>query len=526
MAAPFQSLPPSPAELSIERNRKRIRDKIEQGGLYEFVRFFWPVVEPGVQFADDWHIRLICNHLEAVSRGEIDRLIINQPPGTSKSSIVSVMYPVWDWLMYNPGDRYMFATFDESLAVRDSEKSRNLVNSTMFRILFGDLCNHRPGTCSHRSVVHAKHDKSKDRSDTLGVWYNTAGGFRFSTTVQSKATGWHAHKQVVDDPTKPQDVLGGSSNDTRNALNRVITWFSGTMATRKADPRRFARIVVMQRLHDGDLCGHLLRTQPGEWVHVFLPMEFVPEKRYVSRWGSDPRTVAGELLCPKRFDAKAVAELKRDMGPILYECQCNQNPVIPGGNIVKDEWIGEHDWDSRELELRGAIGVQSWDSSFKDLASSDWVAGHVWYYLPSDDCFYLTEVRNDQWNIIETMANIEAMTQANPGIMTKLIEDKANGPAIITMLGLKVGGLTPVTPLGSKEARLIACTPAFAAGRVKVRRGQPWTQRVREELTRFPKYTTDDNVDATTQALGWFLQNGSASWLKYMGEQFKYGLAA
>lgn len=522
MAAPNQT-DLSGRELEIEKNRQRIRNSIAAGGFYAFVKFFWPIVEPGAPFADGWHIELICKHLEAVSRGEIDRLIITQPPGTSKSSIVSVMWPVWDWLECHAEDRYMFATFDESLAVRDSEKSRNLVNSTMFRLLFGDLCNHRPGTCSHKRVIHAKHDKSKDRSDTLGVWYNAAGGLRFSTTVQSKATGWHAHKQVVDDPLKPQDVLGGSGADTRNALNRVVTWFSGTMATRKADPKRFARVVVMQRLHDGDLVGHLLRTQPGEWVNLFLPMEFVPEKAYRSRWGNDPRTVAGELLCPSRFDAPAVAALKRDMGPILYECQCQQNPTIPGGNIVKDEWIGEHDWDSRELELRGAIGIHSWDCSFKDLASSDWVAGHVWYYLPDDDCFYLTEVRNDQWDILATMANIEAARNSHPGIVNTLIEDKANGPAIITLMEGQVAGLVPVTPLGSKEARLIACTPAFAAGRVKVRRGMPWTQRVREELTRFPRYTTDDNVDAATQALGWFLQNGSASWIKYMGQQYRYG---
>lgn len=511
---------------AVEVNREKMRRRLERGGFYEFVKFFWSTVEPGVPFADGWHIKLICDHLEAVSRGEISKLIINQPPGTSKSSIVSVMFPVWDWLMKSPGDRYMFATFDESLAVRDSEKSRNLVNSTMFRILFGDLCGHRPGTCRHRTVIHSRHDKSKDRSDTLGVWYNTAGGMRFSTTVRSKATGWHSHKQIVDDPLKPQDVLGGSGADTRNALNQVVTWFAGTMANRRADPKRFFRIVVMQRLHDGDLCGHLLRTQPGEWVHLFLPMEFIPEKRYVSRWGSDPRTVAGELLCPARFDAVAVADLKRDMGPILYECQCQQNPSIPGGNIIKDEWIGEHDLSSQELELMGGIGVCSWDCSFKDLASCDWVAGHVWYYLPSDDCFYLTEVRNDQWNIIETMANVETLAKTHPGIVTKLIEDKANGPAILTMLQLQLTGLTPVTPMGSKEARVIACTPAFAAGRVKIRRGQPWTQRVRDELTKFPKYTTDDNVDAATQALGWFLQNGSASWLKYMGELFKFGMGA
>jgi len=524
VSAPFSAH--SAEAIQREKNRERIRRRIVSEGFYSFVKFFWSTVEPGVPFSDGWHIKLICDHLEAVSRGEIEGLIINQPPGTSKSSIVSVMYPVFDWLCHHSGDRFMFATFDESLAVRDSEKSRNLVNSTLFRILFGDQCGHEPGTCKHPRVIHSRHDKSKDRSDTLGVWYNADGGLRFSTTIQSKATGWHAHKQIVDDPLKPQDVLGGSGVDARNALNRVTNWFAGTMATRKADPKRFYRIIVMQRLHDGDLAGYLLKSQPGEWVHVNLPMEFIPEKRCDTKWGRDPRTEAGELLCPARFDAKAVAILKRDMGPLLYSAQCQQEPVPPGGGIIQDTWIGYHEWDSQELERRGAVGVHSWDCSFKDLASSDWVAGHVWYYLPSDDSFYLTEVRNDQWNILATMANIEAAVKAHPSIFTTLIEDKANGPAIVTLLSNSVVGMAAVTPKGSKEARLMACTPAFAAGRVKIRKGQPWTQRVVDELVRFPRFTTDDNVDACTQALGYFLQSGSASWLKYMGELFTYQHAA
>ena len=510
------------AARAIEQNRLKVRQSILAGGLYAFVKFFWSTVEPCAPFVDGWHIELICAHLEAVSRGEIDNLIVNQPPGTSKSSVISVIYPVWDWLVFAPWDRFMVAGFDESLQTRDSEKSRNLVNSNLFRILFGDLCGHRPGSCSHPSVIHSRHDKSRDRSDTLGVWYNAAGGLRFSTTVQSKAVGWHAHKQIIDDPTKPQEVLGGSGADARNALNRAITWFSGTMATRKSDPKNFRRIVVMQRLHDGDLCGHLLRTQPGDWVYLFLPMEFDPDRAYKSRWGNDPRKERGELLCPGRFDAIAVAQLKRDMGPLLYQCQCNQVPTIPGGNIIKDEWLGEHEYSSLELERMGGQGVISWDCSFKDLASSDWVSGQVWYWLPSDDCFYLTDVRNGQWDILATMANIEAQCKAHPMLMKRLIEDKANGPAIITLLaGL---GLEPVTPLGSKDARLMACTPAFASGRVKLRKGMPWTQRVKDELTRFPKFTTDDNVDAATQALGYFLQSQSATWVKYMGIQFKYGI--
>lgn len=508
---------------AIEKDRETVRRFVMRMGLHEFVKLAWPHVEPGVPFVDGPHIELVCKHLEAVSDGRCRNLIINIPPGMSKSIIVSVIYPVWHWLRHYSGDRFMFATFDESLAVRDSEKSRNLVNSTWFRTLFGDLCGHRPGTCNHPTVVHAKHDKSRDRSDTHGVWYNAHGGLRFSTTVRSKATGWHSHIQIIDDPLKPMDVLGGSGADTRNALNTVITWFSGTMATRKADPKRFSRIVVMQRLHDGDLAGYLMKTQPGEWVVLSLPMEYDPARHCKTPFGEDWRTEPGELLCPARFDAAAVAELKRDMGPILYSAQCQQEPIPPAGGLIHDDWIDYHDETPESLELMGCIGVQSWDCSFKNLATSDPIAGHLIYYNPADDTFYLADVVNDQMTFVQTIAAIEHWNRIYPLIATRLIESKANGTAVINALENTVPGLVSVDPgSNSKESRVIACTPVFAAKRFKVRRGMPWTERVRLELTRFPRYTTDDNVDAIAQALGWFLQTGSGAWLRYFGQIYTF----
>jgi len=508
---------------ALERDREKIRRFVQRMGLYAFFALVWPIVEPGVPFVGGPHIELICAHLEAVSRGECRNLIINIPPGMSKSTLVSVVYPVWHWLRYVCGDRFMFATFDETLSTRDSEKSRNLVNSTWFRILFGDLCGHRPGSCKHPRVIHAKHDKSRDRADTHGVWYNAGGGLRFSTTVRSKATGWHCHIQIIDDPLKPHDVLGGSGADTRNALNQVTTWFSGTMATRKADPKRFARVVVMQRLHDGDLCGFLEKTQKGEWVILSLPMEYDPERHCKTPFGEDWRKVKGELLCPERFDATAVEQLKRDMGPILYSAQCQQQPVPPSGGVISDDWIEWHDYTPEELEQMGCMGVQSWDCTFKSLATSDYVAGHLIYYNPSDDCYYLADVVNDHLSFVQTLAAIENWNTRYPGVGSRLIENKANGTAVLNALQNTVVGLIGVDPgNASKESRVIACTPVFAAKRFKLRRGMAWSERVRLELTRFPRYTSDDNVDAIAQALGWFLQNGSAAWLRYFGQMYSF----
>ncbi len=171
--------------------------------------------------------------------------------------------------------------------------------------------------------------------------------------------------------------------------------------------------------------------------------------------------------------------------------------------------------------MLGAFGAQSWDCAFKDTVKSDDVAGHLWYYLPSDGCFYLTDVVDGQMSFVATLGAVESFAKCFPTVSTRIIEDKANGPAILSVLGQSLG-LTACTPLGSKESRLVACTPVLAAHRVKIRRGQPWTEKVRNQLTHFPRALRDDHVDATTQALLWFANQGGESWLRFMGQQVQY----
>lgn len=500
------------AALRLEESRRETQRRlIARGGLHEFLRQSWPHIIPA-PFVDGKHIGEVCHHLEAVSRGECRRLVINQPPGTSKSIAVSVVWPIWDWLT-RPDRRFMFASFDESLAFRDSTMSRNLFTSTWFRQLYGDLCGHGPG-CRHPNVTHSRTVKSADASDTMRVWYNSHGGFRYSTTPESGALGWHAHIQVSDDPTKPQAVLAGGK-DSQNALQRTMTWWSGTMATRRADPNDFSRVVIMQRIHENDLAGEMLRE--GGWTHLNLPMEFVPETACVTRWGGDWRTEAGELLCPERFSRAVVEQMKtREMGPYIYSAQCQQMPIPPGGGIIQQIWLIEEEFTIEKLREAGALFIQSWDCAFKGLADSDFVVGQLWAWLPGLDQFYLCDEVRDQLDFPSTLKAIEAFSLAHPySTSTILVEDKANGPAVISVLKDKFPGMTPVTPLGSKEARVHACTPLFASLRVRVMRGARWLENWRLELTRFPRWRYDDCVDATTQAL-LHLNQGDKGWNYWM----------
>jgi predicted phage terminase large subunit-like protein len=131
-------------------------------------------------------------------------------------------------------------------------------------------------------------------------------------------------------------------------------------------------------------------------------------------------------------------------------------------------------------------------------------------------------VLNEKLSFVATLAAVESWHKRDPAISDKLIEDKANGPAVMSALETAIPGIIPVTPLGSKESRVIACTPVFARKGLYLRRGQGWTEEAFNQLTRFPKYGADDIVDVITQALGYFLQNSGGAWLRYMGEQYKF----
>lgn len=454
------------------------RELVRRGGLRKFVELAWSIVESS-QFVAGWHIDEICAHLEAISRGGIRRLVINVPPGMSKSLITSVFWPAWDWLV-RPERKWMFATFDADLARRDALRCRELVTSDWFRARWGD-----------RVAIYDGAEKQR----TMGVYHTTRGGLRFSTSVVAgKATGWHAHIQVVDDPTKPKDVRAGGDK-ARDALDRTRDWWQQTMASRKADPKDFARVIIMQRLHEDDLSGHVLRE--GGWEHLRLPMHYEADAPCVTSVGGDRRTEERELLCPDRFDEAAVAETEREMGPQTTAAQLQQRPAPAKGLIFERDWLA-HEYS--ELPA-GALYVQSWDCAFKDLDSSDYVVGQVWAH--SGARFYLVDQVRAKMSFPATCQAIRDLSKKWPKATAKLVEDKANGTAVIAHLEKELSGLVAVEPEGGKVARANAVAPLFAAGNVFVPQLTKcaWIGDWREEMAKFPMGRYDDAVDATTQAL-------------------------
>lgn len=489
------------------------RELIKRKGLLAFVKRAWPSVVPS-EFVPGWHIEEICTHLEAVTRGDCRRIVVNVPPGSSKSSVASVMWPAWDWISH-PARRWMVATFDSALANRDAMACRRLVRDGWFAERWG------------QSVAI---DGSGDVQETQGVWSTTGGGRRVSVTVAGRGTGWHGDIQLIDDPTKPKDMVG-DPDKARAALERTWAWWTGTMASRRTGSD-FARVIIMQRLHESDLVGRILENDTEhEWVHLMLPMRFEPERACKTQWGGDRRTRPYELLCPARWDEAAVKEIERDMGSQVAAAQLQQRPAPAGGNVFRREWFKVR-WLHKDNPKWARLSVAerefyvvlppqltevlSTDCSFKDTAGADYVAMHAWGTTAAK--YYLLDRIHDRLGLPETVRCLQALAARRPRARGKLIEDKANGPAVEQMLRDKMAGLIMVEPDGGKIARWNAVTPLCEAGDVILPDESecPWIGEVVEEIVSVPFARNDDDADAMAQALRYLHDRSPEKYIEAM----------
>jgi predicted phage terminase large subunit-like protein len=497
---------------------------VEKGGLHGFTEVAWPQVQKAAPFLDNWHVGEICAHLEAVSAGEFRNLIINIPPGCSKSTTVAVLWPAWEWAEVDPARQYIFGTYSSTLSRRDAIRHRNLVGSKWFRRRW-------PGV----SIPY-----QNTRSATN--FQNNKGGRRISTSVKGGIIGEHGNTIVVDDPLRPLDGEGRRAV-LGTELDGCIDWWGGTLSTRQANPRTTRRVIIMQRLNVRDLAGHVLEEEgEEEWVHLRLPMEFESRypcvtrpirKRYLEddateddptprfEIGGDPRTEEGELIWPEHYDRKAVDTLKRRLGPRGTAAQLQQRPSALEGAIFKAYWIQYWGYPgSRYAELPERLRlIQSWDMTFKGKPTGgqkrSWVCGQVWGARGAD--MFLLDQERGQWELVEQLQALARLTRRWPKAHRKLIEDAANGAAVVSAAKRKVAGLKLVPTGGGSEARAQAAA-TFFEGPEEFEPGNvwlphptiaPWVPDYVAELLAFPNGANDDQVDSTTHAVV-YLGGGAA----------------
>nr|WP_027685071.1 phage terminase large subunit [Rhizobium leguminosarum] len=455
----------------IAKDAERIRARCQT--LAGFVREAWHVLEPRAQYVHGWHIDAICQHLEAVTDGRINRLLINVPPGSSKSLLVSVMWQAWEWGPRGLSSmRYLTTSFNDGPVKRDTRKCRDLMLSDWYRSLWPEVELNRTGETS---------------------FSNTKTGTREGVPFGS-LTSQRGDRLVIDDPH--------STETAESAADRLATTrkFREGAQNRLNDQERSAIVVIMQRLHEEDVSG-VIHEVGMEYVHLMLPMEFEIERACSTEIGfHDPRKVDGELLDPVRFGPEAVAKLKRDMGSYAYAGQYQQRPAPRSGGMFQ-----RGDFEIVDAVPAGARRCRAWDfaaSADKPGKQPDWTVGLKMAYV--NDIFYVEHVERGRWKPGEVETTLKnTASQDGTDVLIRMPQDpgaagKADAATKVKLLAGYSVNVQTVT--GEKATRAKPASAQSEAGNIKLMRGA-WNKEFLDEVCSFPNAQFDDQVDAFADAL-------------------------
>ncbi len=393
------------------------------------------------------------------------RIVVNAPPRHGKSMGTSLWLPAW-YLGLHPDHRVILASHGDRFATKWGRAVRQRFEDD-------------PDVLT---IV------SQDRS-AANDWYTTEGGGMLSVGVGGSVTGEGAQLTIIDDPVKSwEEALSPTKRE------RLVDWFNATLYTRSEPGGSI--VVNMTRWHEADLSGYLLDEHEDDWEHIRLPA--LAEEN--DPLGREP----GEALCPERFPVDALQQIRSAMSEYLFAGLYQQRPAPLEGGIVKRDWFRR--WT--DLPDRWDDSCQSWDLTFK-AGGSSYVVGQVWLRSGSD--FYLVDQVRDRLDFPQTIAAIQRLSAAHPGVATKIVEEAANGHAVLATLRDKIPGLVGVRPDGSKEARLFAVSGLVEAGNVYIpaRAVAPWSEDFIEEAVNFPHGANDDQVDAMTMALARLSRRGA-----------------
>lgn len=495
--------------------------------LKGFTKVFWPVVEPGRPLVEGWCLDAIDDHLTAVSKGQIRKLLMNVPPGCMKSLKTGVFWPAFEWgPLQMPWLRYICASYNADLTVRDNRRCRMILDSPRYRELYGTegLTQEELDKPSNRHRFSISGDQ-----DAKIKFENTHRGWKIATSVKGGVVGERGDRFIIDDPHNIKSVESMAEREG------TLQWFTEIVPSRVNDPDKATFIIIMQRVHERDISGLVLAKELG-YEHLCLPMEWEkdhPHRSSTSIGFVDPREkegVEGALLWPERYPESAVEELKQSLrawgGGYAEAGQLQQRPAPRGGGMFPRVWWRFYDAGNRGYHLASrpngcsdspAVPLPSRfdqllisvDAAFKANESGSRVSilvigvfGPFRYVIENvtkhmtfkQTCDTLATFSQDGRSLTGGLLSIHRADRV-------LIEDKANGPAIIDTLREKISGIIPVSPEGGKEARGNAIAPSVESGHVLLPDGAPWLEDFISEFASFPVGARDDQVDSLSQAM-------------------------
>lgn len=457
--------------------------------LTSFIHRSFRELNPATPFALNWHIEKIAEKLEGCRRGDIKRLAISLPPRNAKSICASIAFPAW-LLGHHPNKHIICASYGQDLANKLAEDSRRVMKSAWYEAIFGKRLSSRQAVDDFKTIQQ---------------------GSRMATSVGGVLTGRGADFLIIDDPLKPDQAL---SETERTSVNN---WYDNTLVSRLDDKGAGVIIIIMQRLHQDDLIGHVLNQ--GGWNVLSFPaiaeateaitIDGLFGRRSTTRQEGEPLHVARENL-------DTLNQLRATMGEYNFSAQYQQNPIPLGGAMVKTTWLRYY--EANELPSRFGQIVMSWDTANKATELSDYSVCTIWG--SHNRRFYLLDVYRARLNYPSLKRKVIELAgfHDQPQI---LIEDKASGTQLIQDLqDERLYGVTPYTPIPGtdKIMRLHAQSAKFENGQVYLPKNAPWLADYVKELTSFPGGRYDDQVDSTTQALDYMrMPSNLEIWEKLAG---------
>lgn len=455
-----------------EADLKNIERELCSRSLAEFAKRAWHVLEPATDLKWGWALDAICLHLEAVTRGEITRLLMNVPPGCMKSLLTGVIWPAWEWGPKDmPEMRFVGTAHEETLAIRDSRRCRDLIKSDWYQSLW---------------PIELASDLDGKRE-----FGNTKKGIRQARAFTSM-TGVRGDRIILDDP------ISADNANSAAKLEVARVAFTETLPTR-VNSDKSAIVVIMQRLNEKDVSGVILDMKLP-YTHLCIPMRFEPKSRCVTSIGwQDPRTEEGELMFPERFGEQQVKELEATLGSYGAAGQLQQRPGPRGGGIINIKWFGY--WSSvPPLEFR-FITV---DTAQKTGERNDYSVLQLWARSVTGQAVKLDRIRG-KWEAPEllTMARAFWIKHLRAGVKLRgmYVEDKASGTGLIQTLRREGVPVIPVQRNNDKISRGHDGAPFIESGNVLLPADAEWLGEFLEEVEAFPAGAHDDQIDPMLDAI-------------------------
>jgi predicted phage terminase large subunit-like protein len=465
---------------------RRTADALYRVSFGAFAYAAYAALYPNKPLVPNWHIKCICHHLQEMSR-QLERggsvtidtravskhLVINFPPRSLKSFLVSIAWVAW-MLGRNPNLEIICSSYSEDLAHKFSRDCRVLMESRFYRRVFRTRLN--------------------PRKSTETEFETTKRGSRLATSIGATLTGRGADIFIIDDPTKSNDA------HSEVALEAANDWFRTTALNRRNNPAKTLMLVVQQRLHTNDLSGLLIGHG---WPSLVMPAIATEAQDYAIADGEVYHRPAKELLQPDWDSLSELETTKAEIGSRNFAAQYQQNPTPPDGNMIKASWLRRYHSVPPRDKFRSM--VLSCDPAGKANVDNDYTAMTVVGIDAKE--LYLLHVERGHWTVLEMQRRITALASRWKATHI-IVEDTASGMGLIQLLREQTQ--LPVIgqhPTDDKETRMSRHEGRFEAGRILLPAEAPWLADFESELLAFPSGRYDDQVDALMLLLDWFAKN-------------------